>query len=192
MLIENRKIRKILKNLGTEEIRKVPIRKKGFTGRMPKGNCHSNVTFMVCKYGGRQVVGYLVEKGKIGVVGSVGKGTGLLHHSVWENPEGKLVDVSVGWCSPDEDEIIFAVVDSGKKGTSINFPNFNFTTWFDLGAGKENWGVYQTGDKYMSTFQNEKVVSKFIKRTKKIHVKSAISLSNVYRIDEIENARNAA
>ena len=58
----NTPIKKVLKNLGVKQIRKVPIRKKGFTGRMPKGNCHSNVAYLVCKYGGRQVTGYVVDK----------------------------------------------------------------------------------------------------------------------------------
>lgn len=196
MLIENRKIRKILKNLGTEEIRKVPIRKKGFTGRMPKGNCHSNVSYLVCKYGGRQVTGYVVDKFSNPILSK--DCTNLAHHSVWETPEGKLVDVTLNWCCPDDDNIVFAVVDAGKKGKCIKFPRLNLITWFDLSTGTDKWLVGDGKDDMVillatgtQLFSSVKSVLKFIKSTRN-RPHSTVKLSNVDKIDEIENARIVA
>ena len=53
---------RVLKSLGVNAITTPTIREEGFTSCMPKEDSHSNVTYMVCHYGGRMVSGYNIIK----------------------------------------------------------------------------------------------------------------------------------
>ena len=103
--------KRVLKSLSVKEVVTTTIREEGFTGCMPKGNSHSNVTYMVCHYGGRMVSGYNIIKSEIYPEGHkpfvkffgnvpmrcnprIEQQVTLQPHSVWETPEGELVDVT--------------------------------------------------------------------------------------------------
>jgi hypothetical protein len=178
--------KKILQSLGVRKIVEVPIRKKGFTGRMPSGNCHSNVNYLINTIGGRRVTGYHIRKPKL----PNKDGYCLFHHSVWESPEGKLVDVTYSWKS--QNEILFAVIDRKEKDKITITPNLDI-----LGTNMRNKWVL--ADAANNNVSDEVLTTKQLVRCiKSVDMKSHFfvydcnSLSNVSRIDEIENAKIAA
>ena len=67
----------------------VPVRLNGKTGRGVIGQCHSNVAELVERIGGKVVRGYMLNR-----LQNVNM-TAFIWHSVWETPEGNLVDVTV-------------------------------------------------------------------------------------------------
>ena len=73
---------------------KVPIRKKGMTSSGKETYCHPNVQLLVNKFGGKRLVGYILQKHSYRKKGIRTKGFELLYHSVWITPEGKTVDVT--------------------------------------------------------------------------------------------------
>ena len=66
---------------------KVPQRKRGLTSSGKELRCHSNVYHLVHLYGGKRMLGYMVQRDERGSVG-------LFSHSVWITPEKKVVDVT--------------------------------------------------------------------------------------------------
>jgi len=76
----------------------VPVRKKGKLCKGVLGKCHMNVCEVVKHLGGKQVIGYFVQREN--------PVTALLHHSIWLSPEGKYVDVTYGDIE-ERDEIYF-------------------------------------------------------------------------------------
>jgi hypothetical protein len=82
---ELRKTWNFCKGMGITNVIEVPIRKKGMTGSGMPEKCHSNVNLLVRNYGGSSVLGYAVTIRRNGVIK-------FYHHSVWETPEGKIVD----------------------------------------------------------------------------------------------------
>ena len=99
------KLRKTLtfcKSMGMKQLIEVPIRKKGMTGSGKIKECHDNVELLVKTYGGKVVLGYTIELDIFKKKGWVR----FSHHSVWETPEGKLVDVTYNQC--DEDTVQFS------------------------------------------------------------------------------------
>tara|TARA_B100000795_G_C22597135_1_gene359734 strand:- start:3 stop:719 length:717 start_codon:yes stop_codon:yes gene_type:complete len=66
----------------------VPVRTKGKTGMGILGQCHSNVTELVERIGGKAIRGYWLQRKKNGTM------TAFIWHSIWETPEGKWVDVT--------------------------------------------------------------------------------------------------
>ena len=108
------------------------------------------------------------------------------------------MDVTLNWCCPDDDDIVFAVVEAGKKGKCIKFPRLNVITWFDLSTGTDKWLVGDAQDNLVillatgtQLFSSVKSVLKFIKSTiNRPH--STVKLSRVEGIVEIENARISA
>jgi len=83
-----RKYESIFKRFKLKKPVIVPIRTKGKTGMGIMGQCHSNVTELVEKIGGNAVRGYWLNRKKNGTM------TAFIWHSVWETPEGNLVDVT--------------------------------------------------------------------------------------------------
>lgn len=82
-----RRVKKLTQALGLRETPfKVKARKNGVTASGLPNECHGNVTYMVEKFGGKQVIGYMLT--------NQGGEICLSHHSVWETPEGKLADVT--------------------------------------------------------------------------------------------------
>lgn len=73
----------------------VPIRMEGLTGSGQLGKCHQNVRSLVLRFGGRCVFGYaLAIDHFISPEGKVCSIEKWYHHTVWETPEGKIVDVT--------------------------------------------------------------------------------------------------
>ncbi len=85
-----RKLEKIADALDLQKPIKVSVRKKGKLSNGIVGKCHNNVCEVVKHLGGKQVVGYYVQRQ------DDVEQTALLHHSIWLSPEGKYVDVTYG------------------------------------------------------------------------------------------------
>ena len=83
-----RKLEKIADALDLQKPIKVSVRKKGKLSNGIVGKCHNNVCEVVKHLGGKQVVGYYVQRQ------DDVEQTALLHHSIWLSPEGKYVDVT--------------------------------------------------------------------------------------------------
>ena len=195
---------KVLKSLGVNAIAKPTIREEGFTSCMPKENSHSNVTYMVCHYGGRMVSGYNIIKRKT-YPDLIEVELDLEPHSVWETPEGELVDVT---CKNDdldsyysECEYEFAVTDKGR--TNVSIPMYSF-----MGTMRENKHTWSANPEHpmckprrfssLSEY-NTKWMIRAIKgqdedtqSVSPLYYNHDINLSNVDKIDEIENARIVA
>ena len=90
-----RKLKPLLKNFKLNKPQKVKIRKNGVTSNGRYAQCNTNAHYMALKYGGRAVCGLVLADNKNGYIGLTG-------HSVWETPEGKLVDVTLKWTGRDE------------------------------------------------------------------------------------------
>ena len=52
----------LLRKIGLRNIIKVKRRKNGMTSSMKPNGCHSNVRILVERYGGKQLLGYMIEK----------------------------------------------------------------------------------------------------------------------------------
>lgn len=167
-------LKKLLNNLGVQKVVKVKIRKKGFSSRLPEGNCHSNVMYMVSKYGGRQVTGYAIHDETI--VGMRGRQESIHHHSIWETPEGKLVDVTYSW--KDTDEFLFAVIDRKSKDNQVLFPQFNF---FITSKDKMCYLV-KSGNQFPVIEEKQKKIRLLLKNPdlrNSLYSKGLINLSNI-------------
>ena len=79
--------RKVLKILRCTRVVFPKVRTKDKTGNMLPSKCHENVAYLVSHYGGRHVLGY-----EISVCDETT--TQVISHSVWETPEGDIVDVT--------------------------------------------------------------------------------------------------
>jgi hypothetical protein len=55
---------------------------------MPPRLCHHNVSWMVQHHGGKQIIGWTFSVNKLIPI------CGAIWHSVWEDPEGTLVDIT--------------------------------------------------------------------------------------------------
>lgn len=86
---ELRKTWNFLKGMGVTQVMHVPIRRRGMTGSGTPKKCHSNVRLLVKKYGGKVVLGYTLN-----YTATTDGCIHFLHHSVWETPEGNIVDVT--------------------------------------------------------------------------------------------------
>ena len=104
-----RLISKFCGSLGVTEFWKIPIRKNGMTSSGNKNQCHWNVRKLVHLYGGKVVLGYEVYK--------IGDTVNLTNHSVWETPEGNVVDVTVEESRDNKDQIIFLPI---SKYNTVN------------------------------------------------------------------------
>ena len=89
-----KKLKPFLKNFKSTNWTRVKIRKNGITSRGGVHMCHLSCVYMSLMYGGRVVVGLHFQHSK--------NLTALESHSVWENPEGELVDVTRKWTGDDE------------------------------------------------------------------------------------------
>ena len=134
----------LLGKIGLRNIIKVKRRKRGMTSSMKMNGCHSNVRILVEQFGGKQLVGYVIEKEKDGIPFHI------FYHSVWITPEGKVIDPT----SLPEDEIkedytyfspVFIYQDDGFwiEGNDIIFPNDLVKKGYyicdrDFGGGLEN------------------------------------------------------
>ena len=76
----------LLSKIGLSNPIKVPERKRGMTSSGKEYRCHMNVRTISHRYGGKEVLGYMVmyKNNKLR----------LWSHSVWNTPENKLVDVT--------------------------------------------------------------------------------------------------
>ena len=135
------------------------VRMTGFTGMMLHGQCHHNVAYLTQRYGGKQVVGYYVEKRR-NVRGNVYK---AIHHSIWKTPEGKYVEVTLR--DPYMYKFgFFGAISEVSFGEKFYVPP-NF-----LQQGG-SWTPYESGDPVL-TFDDErnmpnKMSSKFFRMHKK-------------------------
>jgi len=77
----------LISKIGLPNPIKVPERKRGMTSSGKKYNCHMNVRTLTERYGGKEVLGYMVQSYR-------NKDLRLWSHSVWNTPENKLVDVT--------------------------------------------------------------------------------------------------
>jgi hypothetical protein len=98
------------KGMGITQVIDVPIRKRGMTGSGLSGQCHSNVRLLTKTYGGRKVLGFAVIKDASNMpvpkrIPFCDESIFFLHHSVWETPEGEMVDVTYN-CVPSK-SIVF-------------------------------------------------------------------------------------
>jgi len=116
--INLRKVKFFTKGLKMGKVQLVPIRKVGMTGSGKEYDCHSNVSKLVSVYGGKRVVGYSLEFNK--------EYNEFLFspHSVWETPEGKLVDVTLNW--KQDDEVMFLPYADIDADNGYYFSNFDF------------------------------------------------------------------
>ena len=84
-------------DFNSKDLYVVPTREKGLTGSGEMGKCHANVASLVTRFGGKRVYGYVLkETEKENTKGETVRHETFLGHSVWETPEGKLVDVTWG------------------------------------------------------------------------------------------------
>lgn len=73
-------------SLGIKDSIEIPIRKNGLTGSGEISECHGNVDLLVRTYGGKSVLGFSYEIHEDFIK--------FYSHTVWETPEGKIVDVT--------------------------------------------------------------------------------------------------
>jgi hypothetical protein len=101
------KYRPFMKMLGCGKVYRVPLRTRGLTSSGIPSKCHSNVALAVKAFGGRQIFGYLLSSTQgeqsdsmvrraSSILEPRTKALMFLHHSVWETPEGKWVDITNG------------------------------------------------------------------------------------------------
>jgi len=76
----------LLSKIGLSNPIKVPERKRGMTSSGKEYRCHMNVVTLTERYGGKEVLGYMVQYKN--------NELRLWSHSVWNTPENKLVDVT--------------------------------------------------------------------------------------------------
>lgn len=91
------KIDEILAEIGLVNTIDVPVRRVGLTGSGKYNQCHSNVSNLVNRYGGKRMCGYIKNpfQNFLGY-------THFISHSVWVTPEGNLADVTAHHYSKDE------------------------------------------------------------------------------------------
>ena len=98
-----KKYRQFMNQMGMRDVYEVPIRKTGMTGSGMKGECHDNVSKIQSVYGGKVVTGFVICRDT--VIDEIRPGEvnvfRFMSHSVWMTPEGKLVDVTLGWIKDD-------------------------------------------------------------------------------------------
>ena len=104
----SKKYHKFMRKMGMRNVYVVPIRKNGLTGSGVLGKCHGNVAKLVTVYGGKVVNGFTIEKDFDSDIG--GKLLTFSNHSVWQTPEGKLVDVTYNKVSTGQDTFWFSPV----------------------------------------------------------------------------------
>jgi len=75
------------RRMGITQVMDVPRRKRGMTSSGKENECHSNVRLLTRNYGGSCILGFTV-------IPWSHTGIGFLSHSVWETPEGRVVDVT--------------------------------------------------------------------------------------------------
>lgn len=121
------------KSMGITQVMGVPVRKKGMTSSGIKHDCHWNVRLLTKRYGGKTVLGYkvtLVPQDRVIL---------FHHHSVWETPEGQVVDVTDG--ERDEDTFSFlplAKYDPTKESYYTRNVLFHPTEGINLYRSPEN------------------------------------------------------
>ena len=138
----------LLGKIGLRNIIKVKHRKNGMTSSMNMNGCHSNVRILVEQFGGKQLVGYVIEKEKDGIPFHI------FYHSVWITPEGKVIDPT----SLPEDEMkedytyfspVFIYQDDGFwiEGMNILFSNDLVKSGFYVcNVNYDGSGVNDDGD----------------------------------------------
>ena len=131
-----------LPNVVNVECRPVGMRSKGVPHR-----CHGNVSKMVYRYGGSQVIGYSINAYKFGREdGSSSEIYRIFPHSVWLNPEGELVCLTMGHKYQKIRFIPFYIYDQNdikeffEKNTKIPLP-------MDLVCDKQgNWLMVESDE----------------------------------------------
>ena len=123
------KYRPFMKMLGCGKVYRVPLRTKGLTSSGIPNECHSNVALAVKAFGGRQIFGYSLLWTNAFGQWAPSRALELLHHSVWETPEGKWVDITNGQRRSSEvsDECWFTPVAVSNPKTETIFGVTNFT-----------------------------------------------------------------
>ena len=95
-LVNSKKFMNIL-GFNNKDLYVIPTREKGLTGSGQFGKCHENVASLVTRFGGKRVYGYVLEEMENeNAKGETVRTEVFIGHSVWETPEGKLVDVTWG------------------------------------------------------------------------------------------------
>lgn len=86
-------VHKVRDKINLGNILHVPKRTRGITSSGRPNNCHENARMCAEMFGGRKVTGYGVHIHKMWTNDGCDI-TQFYHHSVWETPEGKLVDIN--------------------------------------------------------------------------------------------------
>ena len=142
-----RKVRHLIKHLNLpSKPKKVKIRKRGVTSCGLPNDCHFNVLYFVKKYGGKRVLGYSLEsehisnrENKYGVFSEDDIMHGIFHHSVWETPEGNLVDVTCKGYSDGTDRDVTYFFPLSTHDPSVVYKNLgiSFACYDDANRGVE-------------------------------------------------------
>lgn len=104
----SKKYHKFMRKMGMSNVYEIPIRKNGLTGSGVLGKCHGNVAKLVTVYGGKVVNGFTIAKDFDSAIG--GKLLTFSNHSVWQTPEGKLVDVTYNKLKREQDTVWYSPV----------------------------------------------------------------------------------
>ena len=118
--------------MGLEEVVETQRRKSGMTSSGRPQECHQNVSKLVACYGGKQVLGYLVNYIEFT------KTSFFIPHSIWETPEGNWVEVTSGI------EELFSPLVAFNPLESFYHSPFLFSVSRDIHKGFERFSE-QTG-----------------------------------------------
>jgi hypothetical protein len=150
----SRKFMKIC-NWENKNFHVVPVRHKGLTGSGEMNQCHQNVRSIVLRFGGKAVFGYTFFKDRI--VLESGKEKFMeqwYNHTVWETPEGKLVDITYNNLSSDTKRIVFMPVYSYTPNDShymISNGDFIINEDMNIFASDEIKGIINGSAKPLPT-----------------------------------------
>lgn len=112
----------VVRDFGLNKFIYVEKRYKGLTGNGTPGECHMNVGKLVKRYGGKRVSGY-------GVYRDHYKGYMRFYfHSVWLNPEGRLIDVTrtnKDHLTGCKEPTLFSIVNVDQPNESLFGPDFS-------------------------------------------------------------------
>jgi len=184
-----RKTRHIIRllNLPTKPV-KVKIRKNGITSCGLPNDCHYNVAYFVKKFGGRRVAGYLLESQREDTqpVSITNIQTGdtlrlpildghekdirhsIYHHSVWETPEGKLVDVTNKGYGTKSEFVYFLPLSYLNPSVEHHIIDGDFDCWDNVHRGVRFF--YHAENKYKTiSWKRFKVNKKLVSDILDVH-----------------------
>ena len=141
---------KLLRKIGLQNIIKVKKSKKGMTSSMKQNGCHSNVGILIERYGGKQLLGYVICEE------SEEYPFQIIYHSVWITPKGEVIDPTLSnYETTNERDYsyfspVFILQDDGFwiEGMNILFPNDLVKKGFYV-SNTDYGGGHPYGDGFM-------------------------------------------